>query len=81
MLIDPPTGDAAIRLWNAVTAWVEFPQLYELQQPTKHDEIAIAQTFSAYLNARDWVSINRGVEVGFGEDGFEVVGSADRDRS
>ena len=36
---------------------------------------------SAYLNARDWVSINRGVEVGFGEDGFKVVGSADRDRS
>ena len=82
VLIDPPTGDAAIRLWNAVTAWVEFPQLYELQQPKqKHDEIAIAQTFSAYLNARDWVSINRGVEVGFGEDGFKVVGSADRDRS
>jgi len=24
VLIDPPTGDAAVRLWHALTAWLEF---------------------------------------------------------
>ena len=81
VLIDPPMGDAALRLWDAVTAWVEFPHLYELQQPKqKHDERAIAATFKPYIEARDWVSINRGVEVSFTADGFEAVGRADRDR-
>ena len=82
VLVDPPMDDAAMRLWDAVTAWVEFPFLYELQQPKqKHDERAIAETFAPYLNARDWVSINRGVEVSFSKDGFEAVGPADRERS
>jgi 2-hydroxychromene-2-carboxylate isomerase len=66
VLIDPPTGDAALRLWNAVTAWVEFPHLYELQQPkTTADHQAITDTFRPYLEARDWVSINRGQVVEF----------------
>ena len=77
VLIDPPMGDAAMRLWNAVTAWVEFPHLFELQQPkTKDHERAIAATFKPYLEARDWISINRGVEVGFTDDGFEARGPA-----
>ena len=66
MLLDPPTGDAAVRLWNAVTAWREFPQLFELQRPkTAADQRAIVSTFQPYLEARDWVSINRGEVVGF----------------
>jgi 2-hydroxychromene-2-carboxylate isomerase len=82
VLIEPPSGDAAVRLWNAVTAWTEFPDVYELQQPkTKEIERRISASFRRYLEARDWVSINRGVEVGFGDDGFEVVGAAGRDRS
>jgi hypothetical protein len=77
VLIDPPTGDAAVRLWNAVTAWTEFPHVYELQKPkTQADEAAIVETFTPYLQARDWVSINRGKEIGFGDEGFEVVGEA-----
>ncbi len=77
VLIDPPTGDAAVRLWHAVTAWTEFPNVYELQKPkTKADEAAIVETFTPYLEARDWVSINRGKEIGFGDEGFEVVGEA-----
>ena len=61
VLLDPPEGDAAMRLWNAVTAWVEFPHLYELQKPkVRDDQALIAQTFEPYLNARDWVSIDRG---------------------
>ena len=65
VVIDPPTeGDAVLRLWHAVTAWLEFPHLYELQRPkTAADGRFIAQTFRPYLEARDWVSIDRGEVV------------------
>ncbi len=66
VLLDPPEGDAAVRLWNAVVAWHEFPHLYELQRPKQQaDEVAIAETFRPYLEAREWVSINRGKVVDF----------------
>jgi 2-hydroxychromene-2-carboxylate isomerase len=66
VLIDPPSGEAAVRLWDAVLAWTEFPQLYELQRPkTPADEEAIVETLRPYLEARDWVSINRGEVVSF----------------
>ena len=66
VLLDPPRGEAALRLWDAVTAWTEFPQLYELQRPKGNaDAAAIAETFRPYLQARDWVSINRGKIVRF----------------
>ena len=82
VLVDPPDGEAALRLWDAVTAWVEFPDLFELQQPkTREMEQRITRVFEPYLNARDWVSINRGEEIAFTEDGFQRVGPADRDRS
>jgi len=69
VLLDPPTGDAALRLWDAVTAWMEFPHLYEMQRPKQAtDEQAIYETFKPYLEARDWVSINRGKVVGFDPD-------------
>ena len=58
VLIDPPTGDAAVRLWHSVTAWLEFPHVYELQRPkTTHDLAAIGAAFRPYLEARDWVTI------------------------
>ncbi len=82
VLVGPPVGEAALRLWEAVTAWVEFPDLFELQQPkTREMEQRITRVFEPYLNARDWVSINRGEEIAFTEDGFQRVGPADRDRS
>lgn len=66
VLIDPPSGAAAVRLWEAVLAWTEFPHLYELQRPkTPADALAITETFRPYLEARDWVSINRGEVVTF----------------
>ena len=81
VLIDPPSGDAAVRLWHAVTTWVEFPHLFELQRPkTKDHERAIASTFKPYLEARDWISINRGMQVDFDDSGIRVVGPA-ADRS
>jgi 2-hydroxychromene-2-carboxylate isomerase len=70
VLIDPPTGQAARRLWDAVVAWMEFPHLYELQRPkTRDDEQLISETFRPYLEARDWVSINRGEVISFGARG------------
>ncbi|HEU5084185.1 MAG TPA: DsbA family protein [Acidimicrobiales bacterium] len=62
VVIDPPLeGDAVVRLWHAVTAWLEFPHLYELQRPkTPADGAFIAQAFKPYLEARDWISIDRG---------------------
>jgi 2-hydroxychromene-2-carboxylate isomerase len=68
VLIDPPTGPAAVRLWNAVVAWCEFPHLYELQRPkTGGDERRILEVFRPYLEGRDWVSINRGEVIEFPE--------------
>lgn len=61
VVIDPPTGPAALRLWAATTAWLEFPGLFELQRPkTAEHGAAIATAFRPYLDARDWVSIDRG---------------------
>ncbi|BBZ17974.1 hypothetical protein MGAD_23090 [Mycolicibacterium gadium] len=66
VLVDPPTGEAALRLWDAVVAWTEFPHLYELQRPkTPEDGKLITETFRPYLEARDWVSINRGEVINF----------------
>ena len=66
VLIDPPSGQAAVRLWDAVVAWTEFPHLYELQRPkTEGDARLIAETFRPYVDARDWVSINRGEVINF----------------
>jgi 2-hydroxychromene-2-carboxylate isomerase len=58
VVVDPPTGDAAVRLWNLVVGWREFPHLYEVQRPKRPDDIAlIAETFRPYLEARDWQSV------------------------
>ena len=65
VVIDPPVdGSSVLRLWVAVTAWLEFPHLYELQRPkTAEDGRFIAHTFKPYLEARDWISIDRGKVV------------------
>jgi len=66
VLIDPPVGEAAVRLWDAVVAWTEFPHLYELQRPKPAANAqAITDSFKPYLLARDWVSINRGEVIEF----------------
>ena len=58
VLIDPPTGEAADRLWALVLGWLEFPQLYELQRPkTPNDLAAIGEVFRPYLEARDWNAV------------------------
>ena len=60
VLINPPLGQAAVDLWQAVTAWLQFPNVYELQPPKRPEDIeAIAQEFTPYFQARDWASIQK----------------------
>lgn len=57
-----PEGAAALRLWELVEGWWEFPNLYELRKPkTDADWGHIATTFSPYLEARDWQTVERPV--------------------
>jgi 2-hydroxychromene-2-carboxylate isomerase len=60
VLIEPPRGDAAVRLWQLLTGWLEFPNLYEVQRPKRPADLgSIAETFRPYLEARDWITISK----------------------
>ena len=60
VLIDPPSGPAALRLWQLVIGWLEFPSLYEIQHPKRREDLqAIATAFQPYIEARDWESIQK----------------------
>jgi 2-hydroxychromene-2-carboxylate isomerase len=60
VLIDPPQGDEAVRLWEHVVGWLDYPRLYELQRPKRPSDIAaIGAAFAPYLNARDWITIQK----------------------
>lgn len=61
VLVDPPTGAAALTLWQVVTGMAQLPHVYELQRPkTAADAALIGRCITPYLDGRDWVSINRG---------------------
>ena len=61
VLVDPPTGAAALKLWDVVTGMAELPHVYELQRPKSvADAEFIGQSLRPYIAGRDWVSINRG---------------------
>jgi len=58
VLVDPPNGPDALRLWDHLLGWREFPHLYEIQRPKRADDMRlIADTFEPYLQARDWNSV------------------------
>jgi len=60
VLIEPPRGAAAVRLWELVTGWLEFPTVYEVQRPKRPQDLtAIGETFRPYLEARDWITIQK----------------------
>ena len=60
VLISPPEGPAALRLWELVTGWLEFPSVYELQRPKQTADVAaITAAFAPYLAARDWQSVQK----------------------
>ena len=58
VLIEPPTGEAADRLWNLILGWLEFPHLFELQRPKTSDDLArVAEVFRPYVEAREWNTV------------------------
>jgi 2-hydroxychromene-2-carboxylate isomerase len=60
VLIEPPTGAAAVRLWQLMTGWLEFPTLYEVQRPKRPSDLqVIAETFRPYLEAREWKTVQK----------------------
>jgi 2-hydroxychromene-2-carboxylate isomerase len=60
VLIDPPRGDDAVQLWRLLIGWLEFPALYEVQRPKQRSDLdQIAATFRPYLEARDWITIQK----------------------
>lgn len=68
VLIDPPTGEDAVKLWELTVGWLQFPHLFEIQRPkSEDDQQQIRRTLEPYLTGRDWISINRGKEVQFEE--------------
>lgn len=68
VLVDPPSGPEALRLWDVVTGMASMPHVYELQRPkTPADQALIARHLRPYLDGRDWVSVNRGEIIDFGE--------------
>jgi len=61
VLIEPLTGGPAVRLWDAMTAWVEDPHLCELQRPkTPADERRIVETLRPHVHTRDQICTDRG---------------------
>lgn len=61
VLVDPPSGADALRLWDVVSGMAALPHVYELQRPkTAADAELIGHSLRPYLDGRDWVSINRG---------------------
>jgi 2-hydroxychromene-2-carboxylate isomerase len=58
VLVDPPRGADAVRLWDHVRAWEAFPHLYEVKRPKRPADLRlIAERFKPYLEARDWKTI------------------------
>lgn len=68
VIVNPPIGDEGLRLWDLVTGWLAFPDLFELQRPKSPRDLArIADSLAPYLAGRDWVSMNRGEVISFGD--------------
>jgi hypothetical protein len=58
VVLAAPAGDQAVRLWDLVVGWREFPDLFELRKPKTGDDLArIGDAFSTYLRARAWRTI------------------------
>lgn len=61
VVLDVPSGAEAVRLWDLFTGWLEFPTLYEIKHPQSvADQRRVVEAFQPYVQARDWVSIDRG---------------------
>lgn len=62
VLVEPPTGQDAVRLFDLVNGWREFPHVYELQRPKMQEDLhLIGTTFQPYVDARDWITIQNDI--------------------
>jgi len=60
VIVEPPVGDEAVRLWDHVEAWATFDGLYEMKRPKRPDDMRrIAAKFRPYLEARDWNTVQK----------------------
>jgi 2-hydroxychromene-2-carboxylate isomerase len=74
VLVHPPTGDRALALWDTFTSVLDFPEVYEIHRPRGPvQQQDIVDALQTYLNARDWISIDRGEVLTF--DAPTPVGS------
>src|SRR4051794_5599697 len=60
VLLDPPRGAGAVTLWEDVCRWLAHPNVYEIKRPKRTEDLQrIAEVFRPYVEARDWVTIQR----------------------
>ena len=58
VVVPPPLGDEALKLWSLMQAYSEIQGLYEIKTPkTQSDLENIANLFSPYLKAREWRTV------------------------
>jgi predicted DsbA family dithiol-disulfide isomerase len=58
IILPAPIGAAALRLWDLLLAYNEFPNLWELRHPRSGSDLeTMAETFRPYLEARAWKTV------------------------
>ncbi len=58
VVLPAPTGNEALKLWDLVVAYGQFPGLYEIKTPKTDDDMRhIAESFTPYLANREWKTI------------------------
>lgn len=58
VVVPAPMGDEALKWWDLTVSYSSFPGLYEIKTPkTNADLEHIAQMFSPYLTARQWMTV------------------------
>jgi 2-hydroxychromene-2-carboxylate isomerase len=60
VLLDPPTGNEAVRLWEDVCTWLDHPNVFEIKRPKRPADLQrTEEVFRPYVEARDWNTIQR----------------------
>ncbi|GBL20854.1 hypothetical protein EMGBS4_09140 [Acidimicrobiaceae bacterium] len=58
VVVPPPVGEEALKLWGLVKGYSEIQGLYEIKTPkTQGDLENIAKVFAPYLKAREWRTV------------------------
>lgn len=72
VITQAPAGNDALRLWELVSGVAVFPNLYDIQRPkSAADNTSIARAFRPYLEARDWLTIDRGRVIDLDSESVE----------